>query len=153
MKTGVLYEFCCRIGAFLAGGNQEQISALETFGRLIGESFQIIDDLLDLTGRESEVGKTLRTDLLQGKPTLPIIHFLQQADEHDRKLIIGLLNDPESEIQQIRALLDASKSLQYTERRASLLVMQAREKLQTLKAGPARDSLAELADFVVKRSC
>lgn len=153
MKTGTLYEICARIGAQLAGGSEEEISSLEYFGRCIGESFQIADDLLDITGRENRTGKTLGTDLLQGKPTLPIIHYLRRADTHDREKFIGLLNASEINFYEIRALLEEAGSLQYTNEQAQRLSQEAREKLQTLKASPARGSLAELADFVVKRSC
>jgi octaprenyl-diphosphate synthase len=153
MKTGVLYQFCARIGAGLAGGSEEEISAMDDFGRLIGESFQIADDLLDIVGRESRTGKTLGTDLLQGKPTLPIIHYLRQSDADGREKIIGLLTASEIEIYKIRALLEEAGSLQYTQEQARRLSQEARQKLRTLKASPARDSLTELADFVVKRSC
>jgi octaprenyl-diphosphate synthase len=153
MKTGVLYQVCCRIGAAMAEGSEEEIAALEEFGRLIGQSFQIVDDLLDITGREAETGKTLGTDLIQGKPTLPIIHFKRQASEADRLRLTKLLNSEPSKIAEIRALLEASGSLQYTQELAWALVGQAREKLQTLKASRSRESLAELAEFVVKRPC
>ncbi len=153
MKTGVLYQVCCRIGASLAGGSDEEIAALDEYGRLLGSSFQIVDDLLDVVGREDQTGKTLGTDFDQAKPTLPTIHFCRSAGPKERDRLIHLLSRADRQNNEIRALLDAAGSLQYTRSRADMLISQARDKLQTLKASEARDSLAQIADFVVKRSC
>ncbi len=153
MKTASFYEECCRLGAKLSGGTDEDQAALEAYGRLIGNSFQITDDLLDILGREDETGKTLGTDIAQCKPTLPIIHFCRVSDPGSRKALIQFIQDPHESKQEIRSLLDRSGSLEYSWTRAQAMAGQAQDKLRTLKASAARETLAAIAEFVVKRTC
>src|SRR5262249_7522931 len=76
-KTAALTACCCRLGAVYAGAAPDVVEALARFGRLVGQAFQIADDLLDLVGEEKATGKSLGTDLEQGKLTLPLIHLLR----------------------------------------------------------------------------
>ena len=66
-KTAVLYAMACRVGAKLSKGTKKQVEALERFGLCLGTAFQIADDALDLVGDEQKVGKSLGTDLKNGK--------------------------------------------------------------------------------------
>lgn len=75
-KTAALCEVSCRLGAHFAGATTEQVNDLAEYGRLLGIAFQIADDLLDVVGEESVVGKSLGTDLEQQKPTLPVLRAL-----------------------------------------------------------------------------
>jgi geranylgeranyl pyrophosphate synthase len=122
---------------------------------LIGCSFQIVDDLLDIVGREHETGKTLGTDINQCKPTLPLIPFGRTSDPGSQKMMMHLLQNHEAKDnkQEICRLLDRSGSLEYSWDRAEEFVGRAREKLLTLKASAARDGLDAIAEFVVKRTC
>ncbi|WP_240480076.1 polyprenyl synthetase family protein [Paenibacillus fonticola] len=70
-KTGDLIVFCLKAGGRIAAASPEQLSALETFGRAIGLAFQIQDDILDLVGDESKLGKKTQSDLKQQKVTYP----------------------------------------------------------------------------------
>ena len=73
-KTGELCAAGCGIGASLSGADERLVEAFKGFGRDLGIAFQIIDDVLDLVGHEDKVGKTLGTDLVNRKVTLPVIH-------------------------------------------------------------------------------
>jgi octaprenyl-diphosphate synthase len=151
MKTGCLFQTCCRIGAELAGGSPVQVDAVSQYGRMVGQAFQIVDDLLDITGEEPLAGKTLGSDLVQAKPTLPTIHYCRQAGSDARHRLIELINKNKKE--EILALLESQGSLKYTQDKADELIRQAKEKLKNLEANPASQSLATIADFVIKRSC
>jgi len=70
-KTGDLIVFSLRAGGRIAGASEEQLSALETFGRQIGLAFQIQDDVLDLIGDEQKLGKKTQSDVAQSKVTYP----------------------------------------------------------------------------------
>jgi octaprenyl-diphosphate synthase len=153
MKTAIFYQVCCRLGAKESQGTTEEQSALEEYGRLIGNSFQITDDLLDIVGRENEAGKTLGTDISQCKPTLPIIHFCRLSDPGSYKYFLELIHDPKDTRPEILSLLDRSGSLEYSWGRAGEMAGRAREKLRTLKASAAREALDAIAEFVVKRTC
>ena len=70
-KTGDLIVFSLRAGGRVAGASEEQLTALETFGRQIGLAFQIQDDVLDLIGDEQKLGKKTQSDVAQSKVTYP----------------------------------------------------------------------------------
>jgi geranylgeranyl pyrophosphate synthase len=78
-KTGALIGLSCSLGAAASGADDETVDALKRFGRDMGIAFQIKDDLLDLMGEETVIGKSVRRDLAKGKLTLPLIHALGEA--------------------------------------------------------------------------
>ncbi len=73
MKTGELFALSCELGARLAGAPADEPAALRTYGMALGTAYQIYDDCVDLFGSESQAGKSLGTDLLAGKLTLPLL--------------------------------------------------------------------------------
>jgi octaprenyl-diphosphate synthase len=79
LKTAALTAACCQLGAKLAGADDDVVGRLETFGMSLGVAFQIQDDILDIVGEVTTVGKTLGIDVEKGKMTLPMIHFLRTA--------------------------------------------------------------------------
>ena len=78
-KTGALMEAAARLGALLGGGNEQEIDLLARFGKEIGLAFQIIDDVLDVEGDESLLGKSAGKDQKAGKVTYPQIHGIEAA--------------------------------------------------------------------------
>jgi farnesyl diphosphate synthase len=70
MKTGALLRFACQAGGILGEAASEQRQALERYGSAVGEAFQIADDLLDLEGDPSLVGKSTGKDAVAGKATM-----------------------------------------------------------------------------------
>jgi octaprenyl-diphosphate synthase len=151
MKTGCLYQVCCRIGAELSIGSAAGVEALDRYGLLIGRGFQIADDLLDIIGTEPKAGKTLGSDLAQAKPTLPTIHFYRESDPKARGELIDLIKNDKKD--EILALLKGRGSLKYTQECAEEFIRQAKDELKTLEASQAGQALAAIADFVVRRSC
>ena len=79
MKTGSLFAAAAELGAVLNGADPETTRALRDFGRKIGAAYQVYDDCLDIAGNETDIGKTLGTDLRKGKMTLPILLLLRSA--------------------------------------------------------------------------
>ncbi|AZK49039.1 polyprenyl synthetase family protein [Paenibacillus lentus] len=76
-KTGDLIVFCLKAGGRISAASSEQLQALETFGRSIGLAFQIQDDILDLIGDESKLGKKTQSDVKQQKVTYPYFTGLE----------------------------------------------------------------------------
>ena len=95
-KTAELCACCCRLGAHYAGATAASRRRLADFGRNLGIAFQIADDMLDLTGDELSMGKSLGTDLEKQKPTLPLIRLLAEASGGQRAEIIDLLSSEQS---------------------------------------------------------
>jgi len=151
-KTAALTAVCGELGAHFAGASDQAVRAMEAFGRLVGVAFQIVDDVLDIAGTEAEMGKTLGRDLDLGKPTLPTIHCLRRGEPAvARRLASVLGNGSRAPAAQVRDWLHQSGSLQYAMERAGGFLGEAVEHLRVLRPGPARDSLAGVAHFMVHR--
>ncbi len=82
LKTGSLFAEACYIGGLVAGLPEARLKELHTFGMEAGRAYQLTDDLLDATSLSSQLGKDTGNDLLQGKPTLPLVHALQLAPDN-----------------------------------------------------------------------
>ena len=151
-KTAALVETCCHLGARYAGADEDTIQRLRTFGSGLGMAFQIIDDLLDLTGDESEVGKSLGRDVYEGELTLPLIHFLRSAPDGAQTRLRALLQRETPQCcREVASLLRSSDSIAYARTVAQEHIESARRALAELPASAARDSLEAMADFVVAR--
>ncbi len=152
LKTAALTAVCCRLGAQLAGASRPAVAAMELFGRNLGMAFQIQDDILDIIGDASTVGKTLGTDVEKGKMTLPMIHFLAHAPSQHGELLRSLLQGGEADkAEKIRNLIIPSGSIPYAQGRAAELIDQAKTALDEFASSPARDLLLRMADFSVHR--
>ncbi|MDB5291696.1 MAG: Trans-hexaprenyltranstransferase [Phycisphaerales bacterium] len=151
-KTAVLTATCCALGARFAGADEARVSRLELFGLSLGQAFQIQDDILDLVGDASTVGKTLGSDIEKGKMTLPMIHFLRTAPAEHRTLLRSLVSSADSDkVEKIRNLILPSKSLAYAAQRARQLVDRAQNAISDLPDGEARRALDTMAEFCVTR--
>jgi farnesyl diphosphate synthase len=78
-KTGALIRAAATAGAIMAGGSDASIRAVEEFGRHLGLAFQIVDDILDVEGEATVLGKTAGKDAKAGKPTYPSIFGLEAS--------------------------------------------------------------------------
>jgi octaprenyl-diphosphate synthase len=94
LKTGALFELCCRMGAYLGGADEQGQDLAARYGAELGLAFQVIDDLLDLTSDEAATGKPVFNDLREGRITLPLIHALASAPADTRRLAAGFQTDP-----------------------------------------------------------
>ncbi|HBT76558.1 MAG TPA: polyprenyl synthetase family protein [Planctomycetaceae bacterium] len=92
-KTAALLGCSCRLGAYFAKATHEMSLRYERYGYNLGLAFQIADDILDLTGDEEQMGKTLGTDLVNRKATLPLIHYLHTSNPAERKEMLELVTD------------------------------------------------------------
>ncbi|MEX0886167.1 MAG: polyprenyl synthetase family protein [Phycisphaeraceae bacterium] len=159
-KTASLCGTCCRVAAALHEASPDAERALHDYGEKLGIAFQIVDDLLDLTGDEQAVGKTLGRDLEKGKLTLPLIRFLTEAEPAARREALALLADrgeeegaaPTAGGGLIRDRLLATDAVETARRRAGELIDEAKAGLLThLPDSPARSLMLEMADAVLTR--
>ncbi len=152
-KTAELTACCCRLGALYAGAAAETVEALARFGRYVGLAFQIADDVLDLVGEEQATGKSLGTDLEQGKLTLPLIRLLAAGPEGLAARVRTVLRAPgDRKREALRPCLAESDGLDYARRRAEELAARARKELAALPPSPCRAVLEAVSDRVVHRS-
>jgi geranylgeranyl pyrophosphate synthase len=152
LKTAALFEAACRLGALAAvDGSDWLADELGAFARRIGLAFQMLDDVLDVSGPVERTGKARGTDLLEGTVTLPLI----LARERDRELARFELRSLHSPVQAevLCERIAATGALDEARERALAVVAEAKAKLpHTLPDG--RAALLDLvADAVVERYC
>jgi geranylgeranyl diphosphate synthase type II len=78
-KTGALIRAAATAGAIMAGGDDAMIDAVDTFASELGLAFQIVDDILDVEGEASTLGKTAGKDAAAGKPTYPALYGVDES--------------------------------------------------------------------------
>ncbi len=86
-KTGALFRVSLRLGAIVADATPEQLAALDSYGEHLGLAFQVVDDLLDVSGTEGEVGKRLGKDAERGKTTYPSVLGIEASRERAENLV------------------------------------------------------------------
>ncbi len=153
-KTAALFAAASRVGAVLAGRGPDDEKALERFGHNLGVAFQLVDDMLDFSAREAELGKSVGDDFRDGKITLPIIIAVARGDAEERAFWRRTLEDGE------QAAGDLERALRILERRGALAETLARARayagaaidaLDRFPDNPLRRALAEAATFATER--
>jgi geranylgeranyl pyrophosphate synthase len=127
--------------------SQAQIKALRSYGKSLGLAFQVVDDILDFTSTEQELGKPVGSDLRQGTITLPFI-LLRDGGYADGRLRAAI--DAEDIDLQVQ-LVQESEAIPAAYQEAEALVSSARASLDALPAGIERDALDALAMYVTRR--
>jgi octaprenyl-diphosphate synthase len=151
-KTAALCSCCCTLGARYASADAAVQEALTRFGHHLGVAFQIVDDVLDILGDEATTGKSLGTDLVKQKATLPIIRLLNQSDEQRKSEIVAILcRDGDHHRDALQPWLEQSDAIAYAKQKADQFIQSALDQLEHTPQSPARDSLAQVAAFVTAR--
>jgi octaprenyl-diphosphate synthase len=151
-KTAKLFEAAARLGAVLARSEPPVEKGLAEYGAHVGTAFQLIDDVLDYSGDEAAIGKSLGDDLAEGKPTLPLIHALRAGSPAEqavvrRAIVGGGRDDFGAVLQAIRG----SGALDYARAAAQREADAAVAALAPLPQSEFKRSLLELAAFSVVR--
>jgi len=144
LKTAALFRASCELGAATSDAAANERSALVTYGEKLGLAFQVVDDVLDLLGDPSVIGKQPGTDLKEGVFTAPVL----LACERDPRLAAGL-SAGERELEQVLPKLIATGSIEATIEMAERFRAEALAGLSTLDSGAWRDSLEDLIDGVL----
>ena len=151
-KTAKLFEAAARLGAVLAkqSGFEEPLAE---YGRRVGTAFQLIDDVLDYSGDETTIGKSLGDDLAEGKPTLPLIRVLRTGTAEQAALVRhAIVDGGREDFSAVLGAIRACGALDYARQAAQREVEVASAALQALPASDFRRSLLELASFSVTRT-
>jgi octaprenyl-diphosphate synthase len=153
LKTASFIECCCELGALIAGAPAEQARALRVYGYHVGMAFQIVDDLLDYRGEKAKTGKPKATDFREGQATLPLIYLIPHLSEAEATIVRRRFgNHPsDDEVRMLSDWMDTRGAFAHAERDARDHVERALEALSPLPAGPARELLETVAEYVVRR--
>jgi heptaprenyl diphosphate synthase len=151
-KTAVLLAASTFCGAVLGGLEEPKVEALRRFGRLLGMSFQIADDVLDYLATEQEVGKPVGNDLKQGTVTLPLMLARDDPSvdgELEAVLSKAVLED--ADYANVVRIVRGSSGIDASYAHAKTFGEKARAELQAFPPSAYRDALESLTYYVVRR--
>jgi geranylgeranyl diphosphate synthase, type I len=143
------------IGALLGGGSADQLKSLEGFANPLGQAFQIKDDLLGMFGSEEKIGKSVLSDLKEGKKTLLILKALDLCDNAQRKTILlnlGREDATMADLEKVRRIVEETGAKKYSE---DLLITLSQKSKSIISKAEIDDSvkqiLLDLTDFLLER--
>jgi octaprenyl-diphosphate synthase len=153
-KTAALFAAACRIGAVVAERPEAEEIALETYGRNFGIAFQIIDDVLDFSAKQAELGKTVGDDFREGKVTLPIILAFERGDAAERdfwRRCIENMEQRDDDLDRAMQIMRQHGALQEAVAFARTYAATARDALSIFPPSPVRQGLTDVIDFCINR--
>jgi octaprenyl-diphosphate synthase len=153
-KTAHLFAAACSLPCLIPPHRHEAGQVLSRYGRALGTCFQLVDDLLDFTARESELGKPVLSDLKEGKLTLPLILALPRLAPAERALVDTVLTERSFNLvtpEQILELVAREGTIEETVRLAEGYATRAQQELAHFPPGDARDALEFAPEFVLHR--
>jgi geranylgeranyl diphosphate synthase, type I len=145
-----------QLGAVLAGAEEELVAGLERFGDPLGRAFQVTDDLLGVFGDQQATGKSVASDLAEGKRTLLVAETAARLGADDLAVFEAGLGDPDLDAtgaQRLRELMERSGARRATEEYVAGAVAEARDRLEELDLPAAsHQALSALAGYLGTRS-
>jgi len=152
-KTAKLFEAAARLGAVIGGASAAEEAALAAYGMHLGTAFQLIDDVLDYSGSNEDMGKNVGDDLAEGKPTLPLIHAMRAGDAEQSAIVRRAIEQGGlEELQAVLRTIEETGALEYARRQAQAAAIEARDAVLVMPRSKYVDSLVELTSFAVERT-
>lgn len=149
-KTASLFAASAQCGAVMGGGNPREIAGLQSFGELFGIAFQMKDDLLDMTADERSLGKPVGNDLTERKMTIPLIEALSGGDPNFSDQVRRFYEESDNDaIPAVVAGIEAAGGLQGTRTRIAEYVARAKQALEPIAPGTAKEELGHLAESLL----
>lgn len=150
-KTASLLSACTQIGALLGYAKPEKVEAFRLFGYHLGLAFQVQDDVLGIWGDESVTGKSVASDLVEGKNSLPVLFGLVQNRQFASRWKQGAI--PQTEVQEVANLLENEGAKEYAEKKS---VEETNKAMQFLEqadpTGEAGQAIYQLTNMLLKRN-
>jgi len=151
-KTAKLFESAAELGAIIGGADDNDIKVLAQFGKHTGIAFQLIDDVLDLSGNPEEIGKNLGDDLAEGKPTLPLLYAMKKGSDEQKNIIRAAIeNGGLTELESVLNAVKETKALEYVRQLAKEEIEKGEKLIQHITSSVYKDALLALTQFVTTR--
>lgn len=152
-KTAILMSAACQIGGILGEAPEVQEEALAQMGLNLGITFQVVDDVLDYTGDEKELGKQVCADLKEGRITLPLIHALASAAPNDAERLREIAKAPGPDLgPELRSILDSYGSINHARQLARTYTLKAQENLGNFPAGQEKTYFWAIIEELLERT-
>jgi octaprenyl-diphosphate synthase len=153
-KTACLFSVCARLGTVAGGADTAFQERLGEYAWNLGMAFQLVDDVLDFTSRETTLGKPVGGDLREGKVTLPLVYALECATPQERRLVENILRQrsyDETPFSQILALLKKYRGIERVKERAQTFTDKARQIIGEFPDSPYQRALMAVTDLITER--
>ncbi|UFN51416.1 polyprenyl synthetase family protein [Roseomonas sp. OT10] len=154
-KTAALFAAATEVGAVVADRPESEALALAAYGRHLGMAFQLVDDALDYSARQAELGKTVGDDFREGKITLPVLLAFARGDEEERAFWRRVLEDRDQQpgdLDMAQGLMRRYGTLAATIDRARDYGRAALDALSAFPDGAERRALAGIVEFCIARA-
>lgn len=153
-KTAALMAAGCEMAAMACGADPEEVDAARRLGRFLGLAFQIVDDILDLWGDPTALGKPVGSDLQDKKFTLPFLVSYRQSNEQERARVRSLVSNghyPGEHLPELIDWMDRHRARNIASAKAEEYTAHARQALSRLPEGPTRTELDRLLNELMER--
>ena len=153
-KTAALFSAAAEVGGVIANRSDEERSALASYGRNLGIAFQLVDDALDYSGSQAEIGKTVGDDFREGKITLPVVLAYRRGTDKEQifwKRTLEKGDQTDSDMQKALELMEKHGAITDTKERARHYGTIAHDALDIFPTSDHKSALLEVIDFCVAR--
>lgn len=154
LKTGALFGAAAASGGIVGGAKQKIVADLYEYGRNLGISFQMMDDVLDITGTTETTGKPMLMDMQNNAGNIVLIHAMANASPRKRNEIRGLMARSEyglADALEVQGILDDLGSVEFASESCLKHASIARERLKSLPNTGAKQILEELTRWLEGR--
>ena len=153
-KTAALFSAATKVGAVIANSEKDFVTAFTNYGKYLGLCFQLTDDLLDYIGDEESLGKKIGDDFKEGKLTLPLIKAIEKSTSKEQEFWKKAIqkNSPRNDkLEQALFIMKKYETLDFTRNEAINYSKKASNSLDVFSKSDLKDTLKELASYVVSR--
>jgi len=147
-KTASLFSSCCEMGSLSSGANKKNILLLREFGSLVGQAFQIRDDLFGYLSYG--IGKPSLNDFRQRKITLPLIYALSKSNSFEKREILKDVKDFKS-VEKIISFVKEKNGITYSENKMHAMIIKSKKILNSFPDSVYKESLNNLLDYTINR--
>jgi len=147
-KTASLFSSCCEMGSSSSGANKKNILLMREFGSLVGQAFQIRDDLFGYLSHD--IGKPSLNDFKQRKMTLPLIYALSKSNSFEKREILKNVKDFKS-VEKIISFVKEKNGIVYSENKMNAMIIKSKKILNSFPDSVYKESLNNLLDYTINR--
>ena len=151
-KTGVLFQACGKLACIANKCTLDQKKSLSLIGKIFGEIYQLIDDVLDYSGDAARIGKNLGDDLKDGKMTLPLIFAAEKANINDREIIKNAINHGDlSQLTRIISIINKTNSIVFVKKIIKAKLANLELEMSYFKDNIYKDRMMAFISSSIKR--
>ncbi|MEC7894968.1 MAG: polyprenyl synthetase family protein [Bacteroidota bacterium] len=147
-KTASLFSSCCEMGSLSSGANKKNVLLMREFGSLVGQAFQIRDDLFGYLSHD--IGKPSLNDFKQRKMTLPLIYALSKSNSFEKREILKNIKDFKS-VKKIISFVKEKNGIAYSENTMNAMIIKSKKILNSFSDSLYKESINNLLDYTINR--